>query len=41
MGKSRLFFQSREEGSAWEICILDRSLCGLGRSSQDCRQGTN
>lgn len=26
MGKSSLFFLSREEGSAWEIWILDRSL---------------
>lgn len=37
------FFLSREEGSTWEIHILDRSLplhVDLGRKSQECGQGT-
>lgn len=34
-----VFFPSREEGGAWDICILDRSLqCGFGKAEP--RMGT-
>lgn len=34
-----VFFQSREEGSAWEICILGRSQqCGFGE--EELRTGS-
>ena len=35
-----VFFLSREEGSAWEVCILDRSQqCGFGEEELRMGQG--